>query len=347
MKEKKTLFGFSLPLKKNKPKIKEFNSFEEYLFSQKQENKRNFFYEKNKNKFRKKLNSCLNNYLSNSSIIKTNNISKNTTNITIENSKLSSLQEKEIKHGFFKSSNIQLSGYKKKKPIKIILKKNCIEKVIERNFMDSHKNKTFGEIRKIIKKYPKKFNFLTSNSKSLNKEISHSQKIDNIPSLKNDILFSEEKRRNTNIDDLQLIDTFLEKEDNFPLIKNENKKIHKSHLRKIGEEKAKKMLNAIRFMKSREYEDLDYKKGIINKNNLNRIIELIDIVKYKTYDNEDNFNDMKDNFNSDERMKFNKIYSYLGPSKFLKKHFKHHTILKYKDLNGMGFGSPRNKSFFN
>ena len=100
-------------------------------------------------------------------------------------------------------------------------------------------------------------------------------------------------------------------------------------------------------MKSREYEDLDYKKGIINKNNLNRIIELIDIVKYKTYDNEDNFNDMKDNFNSDERMKFNKIYSYLGPSKFLKKHFKHHTILKYKDLNGMGFGSPRNKSFFN
>ena len=86
MKEKKTLFGFSLPLKKNKPKIKEFNSFEEYLFSQKQEIKRNFFYEKNKNKFRKKLNSCLNNYLSNSSIIKTNNISKNTTNITIENS---------------------------------------------------------------------------------------------------------------------------------------------------------------------------------------------------------------------------------------------------------------------
>ena len=56
---------------------------------------------------------------------------------------------------------------------------------------------------------------------------------------------------------------------------------------------------------------------------------------------------MKDNFNSDERMKFNKIYSYLGPSKFLKKHFKNHTILKYKDLNGMGFGSPRNKSFFN
>ena len=54
----------------------------------------------NKNTFRKKLNSFFNKYLSNSSIIKTNNISKNTTNITIENSKLSLLQEKEIKNVF-------------------------------------------------------------------------------------------------------------------------------------------------------------------------------------------------------------------------------------------------------
>ena len=60
----------------------------------------------NKNKFRKTLNSFFNNYLSNSSIIKTNNISKNTTNITNENLKLSSLQEKEIKNDFFKPSNL-------------------------------------------------------------------------------------------------------------------------------------------------------------------------------------------------------------------------------------------------
>ena len=75
----------------------------------------------NKNKFRKKLNSWFNNYLSNSSIIKTNNISKNTTNITIENSTLSSLQEKEIN-----KSNLQLSWYKKKKMMKqtIIVKES-------------------------------------------------------------------------------------------------------------------------------------------------------------------------------------------------------------------------------
>ena len=41
------------------------------------------------------------------------------------------------------------------------------------------------------------------------------------------------------------------------------------------------MLKTIRLMKSHEYEDLDYKKGIINKNNLNRITEPTDIVKYK------------------------------------------------------------------
>jgi hypothetical protein len=41
----KNIIFFSLPLKK-KPKIKEFNSFEEYLFSQKQENKRNIFSKK-------------------------------------------------------------------------------------------------------------------------------------------------------------------------------------------------------------------------------------------------------------------------------------------------------------
>ena len=47
----------------------------------------------------------------------------------------------------------------------------------------------------------------------LNLEISHSQKIDNIPSLKKDILFSEEKRRDNM--DLKLVDSLLEKEDNF------------------------------------------------------------------------------------------------------------------------------------
>ena len=66
----KNIILFFFTFKKNKPKIKEFNSFEEYLFSQKQEKKKNFFYEMNKNKFRKNLNSCFNNYLSNSSIIK-------------------------------------------------------------------------------------------------------------------------------------------------------------------------------------------------------------------------------------------------------------------------------------
>ena len=56
----------------------------------------------------------------------------------------------------------------------------------------------------------------TSNSIILNKEIYHSQKIDNIPSLKKDILFSKEKRRDTNDVDLKSVDSLLEKEDNFP-----------------------------------------------------------------------------------------------------------------------------------
>ncbi len=75
----------------------------------------------NKNKFRKKLNSFFNNYLSNSSIIKTNNISKNKTNITIENSKLSLLKEKEIKNRFLNHLIYNCQDIKKAK--KIILKK--------------------------------------------------------------------------------------------------------------------------------------------------------------------------------------------------------------------------------
>ena len=74
---------------------------------------------------RKKLNSFFNNYLSNSSIIKTNNISKNTTNITIENSKLSSLQEKEIKNGFLNHLIYNCQDIKKAK--KDYSKKNCMD----------------------------------------------------------------------------------------------------------------------------------------------------------------------------------------------------------------------------
>ena len=82
---------------------------------------------KNKPKI-KELNSFFNNYLSNSSIIKTNYVSINTTNIIIENSKLSLLQEKEIKNGFLNHLiyNCQDIKNSQKYP-----KKN------EKNFMDS------------------------------------------------------------------------------------------------------------------------------------------------------------------------------------------------------------------
>ena len=68
--------------------------------------------------------------MSNSSIIKTNYVSINTTNIIIENSKLSLLQEKEIKNGFLNHLIYNCQDIKKSQKYS---EKKCIEK----NFMDS------------------------------------------------------------------------------------------------------------------------------------------------------------------------------------------------------------------
>ena len=64
--------------------------------------------------------------MSNSSIIKTNYVSINTTNIIIENSKLSLLQEKEIKNGFLNHLIYNCQDIKKAK-----------KDYSKKNFMDS------------------------------------------------------------------------------------------------------------------------------------------------------------------------------------------------------------------
>ena len=77
--------------------------------------------------------------MSNSSIIKTNNISKNTTNITIENSKLSLLQEKEIKNVFLNHLIYNCQDIKK-------AKKDYSKKIVLKKILWILKNKTFDEI---------------------------------------------------------------------------------------------------------------------------------------------------------------------------------------------------------
>ena len=106
-------------------------------------------------------------------------------------------------HIYFKEPEIKFLKPKKNNPIKLILKQNCIENVIERNRMDSHRNKTFDDIKKdVIENYKKhhsyyKTNILTDyNDNNLNEYFYLKKDSEKIPSskLKDSIINREAKR---------------------------------------------------------------------------------------------------------------------------------------------------------
>ena len=325
--------------------IVKFNSFEEQLFKRKQELRKNSLLIEQETSNTNKSNSNI------SELIKKTYSTKISTNTTYDSIDYNKIHEKEMIHVYFKQPEIKFLKPKKNNPIKLILKQNCIENVIERNRMDSHRNKTFDDIKKdVIENYKKhhsyyKTNILTDyNDNNLNEYFYLKKNSEKIPSskLKDSIINKEAKRFYS--DSIENNNNYLSNniftKDNLPLIK-EKTYFNKKQYKKIGEEKANKILKAIRNMSCREYETLDTSKETINRNNLNRIIELMNIIKLKKYDIENEFDDLSYNPNSYEGTCATKLINSLGPLRLLKQNFKNKTIQKFNNSKGTAFGVPR------
>ena len=340
MKKNLELYNYlSFSVEKKKVKYKTIELLEKNLFRKKQQNL--ILTENNKKNF--KINKGLLNFLyskKNTELTKLHDSSQNITTNSNETN-FSTIYEKDMKHTFYRSPQIKYFSSVKQIPIKIVMKKNCIEKVIERNKIDSHRNKNFDEISKKINKNKYKYSLSFSNRK-LSNDNSFVVK-EKIPSfkLKNTILSSEIKRSNTeNFTKNEIINELYQKY-NLPLIKE--KELNKIKLKKIGERKANRLLRAIRNMISEEYEDLEYDKQTYNKNNLNRVIELIKIIKYNKYKGIDEFEDINDDKNKKkEKNMSQEIMNSLGYPKMIKQIFKNKTIKRFNDAKGFGFGIPRN-----
>ena len=274
------------------------------------------------------------------------------------------------KHSFFKPIH---TAYKKysifSKKIKIDLKKSCIKNVIERNKMDV-RNYTFDEIKKkVLKNYTpelakNEFSFTTNeqtevqtidnnsniflrNEKSLNTYASPTQNRRN-----NYIVKFKSNRELINLKKLgnKVLNTnkirYSIDPTKFPVI-NLDEYYFKKEVRKKGKIKAFKELKAISNLMT-EYEELNEDKGAYSKQNLNRIVDLLQLKEY-------DYNEFE--MNNPKEVKRDKItpeteegcyiltaISRLGPPPFLKTKFKSKTISKYNDSMGFGFGSTRNKN---
>ena len=340
LKKNSRIIKHSQTLESKNLQIKKFQSFEENLFK-KVQNKRkiSFLYDQESTNITKT-------NLNTSELIKKTCTTKNINN-TFDSIDYNKIHEKEMIHTYFKQPEIKFLKPKKINPIKIILKKNCIENVIERNKMDSHRNKTLDEIKKDIidnyKNHHSQFqtSFITENNDNYSNEYFFLKKhSENIPSikLKNSIITNKEKRFNSDLLENNLLNNVFTK-DNLPSIKE--KLFNKKQLKKIGEEKANKILKAIRNMSCKEYEILDKSKETINRNNLNRIIELMSIIKLKKYDIENEFGELSYNPNSYEGNYVTKLIYNLGPLRLIKQNFKNTTIQKFNNSKGTGFGVPR------
>jgi hypothetical protein len=351
-KENLEFIPHSLTMKNKNRKLKNFESFEENLFRKKQESK---IFSDIKTSKSIKSNSINNNTIT---IDMTKN---NSNNDTISESDYSSIHKKEMIHVYFKNPEIKFLKTKKKKPIKIILKRNCIKNVIERNIMDSNRNKTFDKIVKEVNENYKKLNLTSSNffeennkynsinkdndisnDKSSSRNHLYKKYSDMIPSVKfkDVVLINDEKRFKSELISQKKINN-LNRLKSLPSIKE--RKIYKIQAKKIGEEKANKTLKAIQEMKSPEYENLDYKNYSINQKNLNRTIELMNIIKYNKYDFINDFNDDNKKYSkSNEKNYVIKLINNLGPPRLFKTCFKNKTIEKFNNTKGTGFGISRN-----
>ncbi len=320
----------------NKNLILKFQSFEEKLFRKKQDTRKNSLLSEQETSNTNK------SYLNTSELIKKTYSTKNSTNTTYDSIDYNKIHEKEMIHIYFKEPEIKFLKPKKNNPIKLILKQSCIDNVIERNRMDSHRNKTFADIKKDViynfKKHHSKYktNIITDNNDNNFNDNYYKKDFENLPSNKIKNLKYEEKRFYSE----SIENNYLNNNDNLPLIK-EKCYSSKRQYKKIGEEKANKILKAIRNMTCPEYEILDTSKETINRKNLNRTIELMNIIKLKKYDIENDFDDFSYDPNSDEGKYATKLINSLGPLRLLKQNFKNKTIQKFNNSKGTGFGIPR------
>ena len=326
----------SFSLKKKKFKSTTIELFEKNLFRKKQQNR--ILTENNNKNF--KINKGLLKFLYTTKNTQIKKLQDSSKNITSNETNFSTIYEKDISHTFYNSSKSTFSSPIKNLPIKIIMKKNCIEKVIERNKMDSHKNKNFDEISKEINKNNTKYSLSFSSRKILNNN-SFSIK-EKIPSFKlNYSILSLGKKRNYTENFTQnKISNIIYQKSKLPLI-NE-KKLIKIKLKKKGEKKANRILKQIRNMICNEYEDLEIGKQTYNQNNLNRVIELIKITKYNKYEDLEEFDDINENKLKKEKNHSQEIIHSLGYPRMIKQIFKNTTINRFNNAKGLGFGIPRN-----
>jgi hypothetical protein len=112
-------------------------------------------------------------------------------------------------------------------------------------------------------------------------------------------------------------------------------------------QKSLNLIKMIEDISDDEYEDVNdtevkLSKNLINKNNLNRIIRVRNIMKNKIDDRNDNLGMANiDKFKEERRVNDNelmKTLNKLGPPSFLKTRFKKETIDRYKMVNGKFFG---------
>ena len=329
----------SLSVEKKKVKKKAIKLLEKNLFRKKQQNV--ILTENNKKNF--KINKGLLNFLyskNNTEIKQLQDSSKNLTTLSNETN-FSTIYEKDMTHTFYRAPEIKYFSSVKKIPIKVVSKKNCIEKVIERNKMDSHKSKNFDEISKEINNNKSKYSLSFSNRKMSNNNSFNIK--EKIPSFKlnYNILSCEIKRSNTENFTQNNLNNILDPKYKLPLIKE--KELNKIKLKKKGERKANRMLQAIRNMICDEYEDFEFDKETYNKNNLNRVIELIKITKYNKYKGFEEFDDLNDDKKRrKEKNRSQEIIHSLGYPKMIKQIFKNTTIKRFYNAKGFGFGIPRN-----
>ena len=168
----------------NKNLILKFQSFEEKLFRKKQDTRKNSLLSEQETSNTNK------SYLNTSELIKKTYSTKNSTNTTYDSIDYNKIHEKEMIHVYFKQPEIKFLKPKKNNPIKLILKQSCIDNVIERNRMDSHRNKTFADIKKDViynfKKHHSKYktNIITDNNDNNFNDNYYKKDFENLPSNK-------------------------------------------------------------------------------------------------------------------------------------------------------------------
>ena len=296
---------------------------------------------------------------------KLNNVNDKNNNSTIPSSRLNnesinSLYKTDDKtHVFFKDkypkTNVIKSKFKNK--IKISLKKNSIERVIERNKMTGCLNtKNFEQLKQKIlsrKNNQRKSHFRVSiksiKEEAIPKKLSHTF----------NSYLSPVQTRNSSYLQLESIEKIKksitpikENEENFFKIKRmsqDEKFVPKNKIenyyfkikvKELGKQKTQKTLKAIRDIIPSKYEKLKENSENYSIKNLSRVKELVHLKR-------NNFEESIKKYRARVNPESNEGYFYLKtitqykPS-FFKKKFKPNTISKYVNYKGFGFGVTRN-----